>query len=73
MAALIALGVALFFVPALIELRKPRDAGPRMLLEDPVAAAFSRLKTQLVDVEEAIGVSAFRDWVFAPSLLDVEV
>ena len=33
LAAVSAMGVMLFFLPAIVELRKPKDAGPRILVD----------------------------------------
>lgn len=42
--------IALYFVPALIELKKPRDASPRVIF-DVGARTLSLLKTPLTDIQ----------------------
>jgi hypothetical protein len=43
--------VALLFLPAIIELKKPKDAGPRVII-DFEQICLSDLKTSLQNVEE---------------------
>jgi len=43
--------VALLFLPAIIELKKPKDAGPRLII-DFGQICLSDLKTSLQNIEE---------------------
>jgi hypothetical protein len=42
--------VGLLFLPAIIELKKPRDAGPRLI--DDVLGQNSSIKTSLLNIED---------------------
>jgi hypothetical protein len=44
--------VILFFLPALIELKKPKDAGPRIISEDWTKLIISTFKVSITDIEE---------------------
>jgi hypothetical protein len=44
--------VALYFLPAIIELKKPRDAGPRLISDTYAKAVLSTFSLQLLDIEE---------------------
>ncbi|MGA2386146.1 MAG: hypothetical protein ABSG33_06405 [Candidatus Bathyarchaeia archaeon] len=44
--------IVLFFLPAIIELKKPKDAGPRILIDNPVKITFGLAKIPIVDIEE---------------------
>ncbi len=50
--AAVAMVFVLFFMPAIIELKKPKDAGPRMIVDNPGKIKFGMLKIALVDIEE---------------------
>jgi hypothetical protein len=43
--------VALLFLPAIIELKKPKDAGPRVIV-DFAQICINDLKTSLINIEE---------------------
>ena len=43
--------VGLFFLPAIVELKKPRDAGPR-LIADILGQNRSSTKTSLINIED---------------------
>jgi len=43
----------LFFLPAIIELRNPKDGGPRMLVDNPAKITLGMLKIPIVDLEES--------------------
>jgi hypothetical protein len=67
--------IMLFILPAMIELRKPKDAGPRILGDFGLASVFGVFADELSDLEES------QDWFFAlptektsfmPSILDLE-
>ncbi|HMK94712.1 MAG TPA: hypothetical protein VK536_04845 [Candidatus Limnocylindrales bacterium] len=44
--------ILLFFLPAIIELKKPKDAGPRIIGDSPAKVTLSMLKIPLIDIEE---------------------
>ena len=46
--------ISLFFLPAIIELRKPKDAGPRIISDNPAKITRGTLKnpTLIIDIEE---------------------
>ena len=44
--------IVLFFLPALIELKKPKDAGPRLLNDNIPKIRISILKVSITDIEE---------------------
>jgi hypothetical protein len=44
--------IVLFFLPALIELKKPKDAGPRLIRDNIPKIRISALKVLLTDIEE---------------------
>ena len=44
--ATIAIVIVLFFLPALIELKKPKDAGPRLINDDTTKIRISSLKSR---------------------------
>jgi len=44
--------IVLFFLPALIELKKPKDAGPRLINDNIPKIRISTLKVPLTDIEE---------------------
>jgi hypothetical protein len=44
--------VTLYFLPAIIELKKPRDAGPRLISDTYAKAVLSMLSPRLLDIEE---------------------
>ena len=46
--------IALLFLPALIELRKPQDAGPRLITNSFAPCRLRTLKTVLLDIEEEL-------------------
>ena len=50
--ATIAIVIVLFFLPALIELKKPKDAGPRLINDDTTKIRISSLKVAITDIEE---------------------
>jgi hypothetical protein len=43
--------VGLLFLPAIVELKKPRDAGPR-LIADVLGQNRSSIKTSLINIED---------------------
>lgn len=44
--------IVLFFLPAIIELKKPKDAGPRILIDNPMKITLWLTKIPIVDIEE---------------------
>jgi hypothetical protein len=42
----------LFFLPAIIEIKMPKDAEPRILSEKPLKMTLATLKLTLTDIEE---------------------
>jgi hypothetical protein len=48
------LSVALLFLPAIIELKKPKDAGPRLITDSFAQIRLSALKTALLNIEEEL-------------------
>jgi hypothetical protein len=52
LAATIAIVIVLFFLPALIELRKPKDAGPRLIKDVTMKIRLGSLKVIITDMEE---------------------
>ncbi len=49
-----ALVVTLMFLPALIELKRPRDAGPRLIANSFAPWRLISLKSVLSDIEEEV-------------------
>jgi len=47
-----AIVIVLMFLPALIELKRPQDAGPRLIANSFTPWRLSALKTFLLDIEE---------------------
>ncbi len=47
-----AITIVLFFLPALIELKKPKDAGPRLISDNTPKIRISALKVLITDIEE---------------------
>ena len=54
MATTVAMSVVLLFVPAIIELKKPQDAGPRCIPNASAQIRLSALKTALLNIEEEL-------------------
>ena len=52
LAAAIAMIIILFFLPALIELKRPKDAGPRIIIDNPAKITLGMLKIPIIDIEE---------------------
>ena len=52
LAATVTMIIILFFLPAIIELKKPKDAGPRIIIDIPAKITLSMLKIPLMDIEE---------------------
>ena len=52
LAAAIAMIIILFFLPALIELKRPKDAGPRIIIDNPAKITLGLLKIPIIDIEE---------------------
>jgi hypothetical protein len=48
----IAIIIILFFMPALIELKKPKDAGPRLIDDNIPKIRIGTLKSPITGVEE---------------------
>jgi len=48
----IAIIIILFFLPALIELKRPKDAGPRLITDNTAKIRISSLKVTITDIEE---------------------
>ena len=44
--------IVLFFLPALIELKKPKDAGPRLIDDNIPKIRIGTLKIPIIDIEE---------------------
>jgi hypothetical protein len=49
---LIAMTFGIMFLPGIIELRKPQDAGPRQINPNAAKIALSTLKISIPDIEE---------------------
>jgi len=47
-----AIVIILFFLPALIELKKPKDAGPRLIDNNIPKIRIGTLKVPITDIEE---------------------
>ena len=64
-------GVATFilimFLPALLELKKPRDAGPRMIMNDVAARQLQQEMKPLLRIEDEISV----DQVLVKKIADI--
>jgi len=52
LAVAIAMIITLFFLPAIIELKRPKDAGPRIINDNPTKIMLSMLKIPIIDIEE---------------------
>jgi hypothetical protein len=52
LATAIAMIIILFFLPAIIELKKPKDAGPRIIIDNPAKITLGMLKIAIIDIEE---------------------
>jgi hypothetical protein len=52
LAATTAIVIVLFFLPALIELRRPKDAGPRLIKDVTTKIRLGSLKLIITDIEE---------------------
>ena len=52
LAALIVMIIILFFLPAIVELKRPTDAGPRIISDNPAKIMLSMLKIPIIDIEE---------------------
>jgi hypothetical protein len=52
LATAIAMIIILFFLPAIIELKKPKDAGPRIINDNPAKITLSVLKIPIINIEE---------------------
>jgi hypothetical protein len=50
--AITAIIIILFFLPALIELKKPKDAGPRLINGNIPKIRIGALKVPITDIEE---------------------
>jgi hypothetical protein len=65
------LGVATFilimFLPALLELKKPRDAGPRMIMNDVAARQLQQEMKPLPRIEDEISI----DQVLVKKIADI--
>jgi hypothetical protein len=44
--------ILLMFLPAIIELKKPKDAGPRLIIENFAKIGLSTLKIQIINIED---------------------
>jgi len=44
--------ISLFFLPAIIELKRPKDAGPRIINDNPAKITLGMLKIPIIDIEE---------------------
>ena len=58
MATTVAMSVVLLFVPAIIELKKPQDAGPRCIPNASAQIRLSALKTALLNIEEELKLAS---------------
>jgi hypothetical protein len=52
LATAIAMIIILFFLPAIVELKKPKDAGPRIINDNPAKITLDVLKIPIIDIEE---------------------
>lgn len=52
LAAAITIAFTLIFLPAIVELTKPKDAGPRMLVDSPAKITLGMLNIPIIDLEE---------------------
>lgn len=48
------LSVVLLFLPAIVELKKPKDAGPRLITDSFAQMRLSTLKTALFNIEHEL-------------------
>ena len=53
LAALIAMIIILFFLPAIMELKRPKDAGPRIISDNPAKITLGMLRIPIIDIEES--------------------
>ena len=44
--------ILLMFLPAIIELKKPKDAGPRLITENFAKIGLSTLKIPIINIED---------------------
>ena len=44
--------ILLMFLPAIIELKKPKDAGPRLITENFAKIVLSTLKIPIINIED---------------------
>ncbi len=62
--------IALMFLPAIIELKKPRDAGPRML---NYSTLYKGLLSMLPDIEEKMQIQiSLKAAIFPGNILNLE-
>lgn len=59
--------ITLLFLPSVIELRKPKDAGPRKIFDSLTSKRLSPIHA-LIDIEEESDESLARFFVFIPNL-----
>ena len=52
--ALASMTTLLMFIPAIIELKKPLDAGPRLIPDSSIQMRLSALKTALFNIEDEL-------------------
>jgi hypothetical protein len=65
--------VVLMFLPSIIELKKPRDAGPR-LIHASLKTGFANSKNSLMDVEAGLvsGQLTFKGSIFPGFICNIE-
>jgi hypothetical protein len=75
LAVAIAMIIILFFLPAIIELKRPKDAGPRIISDNPAKITLSMLKIPIIDIEERQKLnyqSAIRNAAFLYNIPNIE-
>jgi hypothetical protein len=75
LAAAVAVIIILFFLPAIIELKRPKDAGPRIISDNPAKITLGMLKLPIIDIEERQKLtyqSAIRNAAFLYNIPNIE-
>jgi hypothetical protein len=75
LATAIAMIIILFFLPAIIELKRPKDAGPRIINDNPAKMTLGMLKIPIIDIEEGQRLtyqSAIKNAAFLYTIPNIE-
>jgi len=73
LAVAIAMIITLFFLPAIIELKRPKDAGPRIIKDNPAKITLGMLKIPIIDIEEGQRLtSTIKNAVFLYTIPNIE-